>query len=264
MLTDKLFTGQRQIAELGMYHYGARFYSPKLGRFLSADTIVPGYDNPQNLNRYSYVINNPLRYTDPTGHMYSAGEVGGGFTSYVYTGPTNDNDNNNNNDDEENDSGSGGEPNNEELIENLNEWAIATQDAATYVDAAFVYIEFGLVAGFCIATIEAGCVEGALGGLLLGQAMFNLSGANALETGLSFVSLVLTVAADGLDDGQFGEASLMSAVTFGVGTLMTDPIADFMIDGYASGYNHEIFNGIGTIFNGGSFLSDSLLDLITP
>jgi len=68
MFTDKLFTGQRQIAELGIYLYGARFYSPKLGRFLSADTIVPGYANPQNLNRFSYVTNNPLRYTDPTGH----------------------------------------------------------------------------------------------------------------------------------------------------------------------------------------------------
>ena len=56
------------MAGLGIYHYGARFYSPKLGRFLSADTIVPSYANPQNLNRFSYVTNNPLRYTDPTGH----------------------------------------------------------------------------------------------------------------------------------------------------------------------------------------------------
>ena len=43
--------------------------SPYINRFLSADTIVPGYANPQNLNRYSYVTNNPLRYIDPTGHM---------------------------------------------------------------------------------------------------------------------------------------------------------------------------------------------------
>src|SRR6266498_5210699 len=69
MNTDKLFTGQREMAGLGIYHYGARFYSQKLGRFLSADTIVPGFANPQNLNRYSYVTNNPLRYTDPTGYM---------------------------------------------------------------------------------------------------------------------------------------------------------------------------------------------------
>jgi RHS repeat-associated protein len=78
MVTDKLFTGQRQIAELGIYHYGARFYSPKLGRFLSADTIVPRYAYPQSLNRFSYVVNNPLKYTDPTGHMMDDGNHGEG------------------------------------------------------------------------------------------------------------------------------------------------------------------------------------------
>jgi RHS repeat-associated protein len=68
MQTDKLFTGQRAMAGLGIYHYNARFYSPKLGRFLSADTIVPNPYNPQHLNRFSYVTNNPLKYIDPSGH----------------------------------------------------------------------------------------------------------------------------------------------------------------------------------------------------
>ena len=68
MQTDKLFTGQREMAGLGIYHFNARFYSPKLGRFLSADTLVPRHANPQAWNRYSYVLNNPIRYTDPTGH----------------------------------------------------------------------------------------------------------------------------------------------------------------------------------------------------
>ena len=44
-------------------------YSPVLGRFLSADTIVPSPGNPQDLNRYSYSRNNPLRYRDPSGHV---------------------------------------------------------------------------------------------------------------------------------------------------------------------------------------------------
>jgi RHS repeat-associated protein len=69
MQTDQLFTGQREIAELGIYHYGARFYSPKLGRFLSADTMVPNAANPQDFNRYSYVRNNPVRFTDPSGNI---------------------------------------------------------------------------------------------------------------------------------------------------------------------------------------------------
>jgi hypothetical protein len=51
---------------------------------VSADTIVPGYTNPQNLNRYSYVANNPLRYTDPTGHMMDdGGGIGGGGCGLV-------------------------------------------------------------------------------------------------------------------------------------------------------------------------------------
>jgi len=68
MFTDRLFTGQREMASLGIYYYGARFYSPKLGRFLSPDTIVPPMAGSQSLNRYSYVMNNSLNYTDPTGH----------------------------------------------------------------------------------------------------------------------------------------------------------------------------------------------------
>jgi RHS repeat-associated protein len=91
--TDKLFTGQREITGLGIYHYNARFYSPKIGRFLSPDTIIPGYANPQNLNRFSYVLNNPLKYTDPTGHCISIdGErtCGSGNTAPRYDPPKKD------------------------------------------------------------------------------------------------------------------------------------------------------------------------------
>jgi hypothetical protein len=48
---------------------GAREYDPSLGRWLSADSIVPEPGNPQSFNRYAYVLNNPLRYVDPTGHF---------------------------------------------------------------------------------------------------------------------------------------------------------------------------------------------------
>ena len=47
---------------------------PLLGRFTQPDTIVPEPGNPQALNRYSYVLNNPARYTDPTG-MFSQDEI---------------------------------------------------------------------------------------------------------------------------------------------------------------------------------------------
>ena len=54
--------------ESGLYNYDARLYDPVIGRFVTPDTIVPEPFNPQDLNRYSYVRNNPLKYTDPTGH----------------------------------------------------------------------------------------------------------------------------------------------------------------------------------------------------
>jgi RHS repeat-associated protein len=67
--TDRLFTGQRFDGTIGLYDYGARFYDPALGRFISADPIVPNLANPQNLNWYSYVYNRPLVYVDDSGHI---------------------------------------------------------------------------------------------------------------------------------------------------------------------------------------------------
>jgi RHS repeat-associated protein len=76
--TDRRFTGQRWEQGLGLYDYNARWYHPALGRFVSADTIVPEPGNPQSLNRFSYVLGNPLRYVDPTGY-FSEEEIMGFF-----------------------------------------------------------------------------------------------------------------------------------------------------------------------------------------
>ncbi len=68
MPTTYHFTGQREDESVGLYYYGARYYDSVLGRFIQADSIVPSPGNPQSLNRYSYVRNNPLRYVDSNGH----------------------------------------------------------------------------------------------------------------------------------------------------------------------------------------------------
>jgi len=57
----------------GLYFYGARWYDSSLGRFAQPDTIVPEPGNPQALNRYSYTLNNPVKFTDPTGHRNDPG-----------------------------------------------------------------------------------------------------------------------------------------------------------------------------------------------
>jgi RHS repeat-associated protein len=71
MITDKLFTGRQKepqaVSTLGLYNYGARFYSTLTGRFLSPDPLIASPGDPQALNRYSYVRDNPLVYVDPMG-----------------------------------------------------------------------------------------------------------------------------------------------------------------------------------------------------
>ncbi len=66
--TDFAFTGQRLDAASALLYYGTRYYDASLGRFVQADTITADLYNPQSLNRYAYVLNNPIKYVDPTGH----------------------------------------------------------------------------------------------------------------------------------------------------------------------------------------------------
>jgi RHS repeat-associated protein len=66
-ITTYRFTGQRWDSGTGLYWYNSRWYDPLIGRFIQADTLVPQPGNPQSLNRYSYVRNNPLRFVDPSG-----------------------------------------------------------------------------------------------------------------------------------------------------------------------------------------------------
>ena len=64
------YTGHEQIANFGLIHMGGRLYDPTLGRFLSADPFIQAPENSQNLDRYSYVLNNPMSYTDPSGYLF--------------------------------------------------------------------------------------------------------------------------------------------------------------------------------------------------
>jgi RHS repeat-associated protein len=55
------------VAITGLDYFGARYHSGPQGRFTSVDPGQPDPDNPQSWNRYSYVLNNPLKYVDPDG-----------------------------------------------------------------------------------------------------------------------------------------------------------------------------------------------------
>ncbi|KQU76022.1 MULTISPECIES: polymorphic toxin-type HINT domain-containing protein [unclassified Rhizobacter] len=61
------YTGHEHLDQLGLVNMNARMYDPLLGRHTSADPTVPDPTNAQAFNRYSYVLNNALFFTDPTG-----------------------------------------------------------------------------------------------------------------------------------------------------------------------------------------------------
>ncbi len=80
-LIDRGFTFHEHLYPFTLINMNGRAYDPLVGRFLSADPYIQAPDNTQNLNRYSYCLNNPLRYSDPSGEWipFVIGAVIGGI-----------------------------------------------------------------------------------------------------------------------------------------------------------------------------------------
>ena len=70
ILLDRGYTGHEHLLSVGLINMNARLYDPALHRFLQPDNFVQDPFNTQNFNRYGYVLNNPLLYTDPTGEEF--------------------------------------------------------------------------------------------------------------------------------------------------------------------------------------------------
>ena len=64
---EQWFTGKQEESVLGLQYYGARWYDPSIGRFISMDPEGFNEGNFQSFNRYAYANNNPYRYVDPNG-----------------------------------------------------------------------------------------------------------------------------------------------------------------------------------------------------
>ncbi|WP_031457733.1 RHS repeat domain-containing protein, partial [Flavobacterium chungangense] len=90
MMLDRGYTSHEHLAEVGLIHMNGRLYDPVLRSFLMPDNFIQEPENTQNYNRYSYVLNNPLMYTDPSGEAYEIlAAIGIGaaiaFTTYTIT-----------------------------------------------------------------------------------------------------------------------------------------------------------------------------------
>jgi RHS repeat-associated protein len=80
------FTGHEPDEALGLLNMRGRMYDPRLGRFLTPDPVVPGPQAGQAYNRYSYVLNDPLTYTDPSGFTPTLVTYGPGAGGWIGLG----------------------------------------------------------------------------------------------------------------------------------------------------------------------------------
>lgn len=83
---DRGYTGHEHLQSVGIIHMNGRLYDPMVHRFLQPDNFIQDPHNTQNYNRYGYVLNNPLKYSDPSGEeflsMVAIG-VGVGIAAYI-------------------------------------------------------------------------------------------------------------------------------------------------------------------------------------
>jgi len=71
---DRGYTGHEHLQSVGLINMNARLYDPMLHRFLQVDNYIQDPTNTQNYNQYGYVLNNPLKYTDPSGNAFNDGK----------------------------------------------------------------------------------------------------------------------------------------------------------------------------------------------
>jgi len=68
-ITDRGFTGHEHLDEFRLINMGGRLFDPLTSRFLNSDPVIDSRGTAQGLNSYTYCLNNPLKYTDPTGYI---------------------------------------------------------------------------------------------------------------------------------------------------------------------------------------------------
>ncbi len=77
LLYDRGFTGHEHLFSFGLINMNGRMYDPQMSSFLSVDAYVQSPENSQSFNRYTYCMNNPLKYVDPSGWVMVGGMTPG-------------------------------------------------------------------------------------------------------------------------------------------------------------------------------------------
>ncbi|MDQ7049261.1 MAG: RHS repeat-associated core domain-containing protein [Enterobacterales bacterium] len=229
-MTDKGYTGHETLDDVGLIHMNGRVYDPTFGRFLSADPNIQAPTDTQSLNRYSYVLNNPLSATDPSGYFFSKlKKYWRTITAIVISIYL---------------PGSAGL---------LAEWGIASGAVAQ-----------GAIAGFISGGIATGSWRGALVGAFTG-AMFGQIG-NEFGHGAEAVTSVNKVLAHGvaggissvLNGGKFGHGFASAGMTASLGDSRLFTKAAKGWDRVKNAVKAAIVGGTMSKLTGGKFASGAI------
>jgi len=233
------FTGQEMIDGVCLINFNARIYDPSIGRFMSADPIVGDETVPQELNRYSYVLNDPLSLTDPSGLcgfwcIFEA--IGAIAIDVVFI-----------------------EVPGVDAFINAQLSAIGIS-AATVGASTIQLIDVGIAGGLSGLVASGGSLKGAALGALEAD-LFNVAG-NYLQAnggqflGLSHVASKFIV--HGLVGGlvsEIGQGNFASGfLAGGIGSLAPAPVDGQSLDQTINGtIESGVLGGVGSVLGGGKF-----------
>ncbi|MCW5651986.1 MAG: type IV secretion protein Rhs [Ramlibacter sp.] len=227
--TDRGFTMHEHLDEVGLVHMNGRLYDPLVGRFVSADPFIQAPDNLQSYNRYAYVMNNPLAFTDPSGYFSLKKAIRTVVSIYIaIVAP-------------------------QIIISNLAGTTAAAAASCTAAGAASVgtslTIASGVGAGFLTAAVATGSTESAFQGALAGGAF---GAASQVGTSAS-IERALAHAAAGCVSNAFGGGSCANgAISAGVAKFVGAnlPASE---DKFLEGVKYAVIGGTASILNGGKF-----------
>ncbi len=239
---DRGFTMHEHLDEMGVIHMNGRIYDPLIGRFMSADPFIQAPENLQSHNRFAYVMNNPLSYTDPSGYFslkklfravvaIAVGYFTGQWIGNLFQGSALA-------------SGAG------TAFANVGYAGSASAAAGglTSLGSALA----GAAGGFAGGLVGSGSLKGAINGAFSGG-VFGAIGGLGAEGGWSTGQYVAAHAAGGCitsvaGGGQCGSGALSAAF----GKFATIQTQDWGV-GVAQFTASTIAGGIGSVLGGGKF-----------
>lgn len=238
------YTGHENVGQTGLINMNARLYDPVIGRFIQADTMIPEPGNVQSYNRYVYVFNNPMKYTDPDGHSPLLFLIGLG--SYLFSMTTDD-----------------------PFLQKLT-GLVGMALMGANMPAGFTAIQNGATLGFISGTAQGGFEEGFKQGIIGGLSA-GLTGGVADELGHGFTTqsvigqMIVGGVISEIRGGKFAHGAVASLAgkvggkvsTSYFGAMNTGTQSDL----YGRTMVSMMFGGLGSQAAGGDFMDGAMRGL---